>query len=89
MGVRQTRKSAGPSSGSFHDKRRTSPRGGIALADRARTYPVLASLSFPLAFGRGLRKDSKFFDCRLCHMGSSYISVGGIDAHTWSAPSCI
>jgi hypothetical protein len=83
------RKSAGPFSGSSHDKRRTSPRGGIARANRARTCPVLASLSFPLAFCQDLRQDYRLWDCRLCRMGSSYISKGDKDAHRWSAPSCI
>jgi hypothetical protein len=74
------RKSAGPSSDFSHDKRRTSPRDGIARADRALTCPALASLSFPLAFCPDLRQDSRLWDCRLCRMGSSYISKGGIDA---------
>jgi hypothetical protein len=74
------RKSAGPFSGSSHDKRRTSRRGGIARADRARTCPALASLSFPLAFCRDLRQDSRLWDCMLCRMGSSYISKGDTDA---------
>ena len=89
MGALQKRKSEGSSSGSSRDKRRTSRRAGIAHADRARTCPVLASLSFPLAFGREFRQDSRFYGCRQCHMGSSYILVGGRDAHRWSAPSCI
>ena len=84
------RKSAGPFSGFSHDKRHTYPRGGIAHADHARTCPALASLFFPLAVCRDLRQeDSRLWDCRLCRMGSSYISKGDTDAQRWSAPSCI